>query len=86
MLELLVEDDVLLEQPLPPSTFTRVKPVAAQLLEDVLELALAAAHDGRDDREPRPLVQREHLLDDLVERLPCDRAPAVGQCGVPMRA
>ena len=41
-----------------PSTLTRVKPSRAELLEHVLELALAVAHDGRVDREPRPLGQR----------------------------
>ena len=41
-----------------PSTFTRVKPSCAQLLEDVPVLALAVAHDRRVDREPRPLRER----------------------------
>ena len=76
MLELLVEDDVLLEQPLLAVDLHPREPVAAQLFEHVLVLALAVAHDGRVDRELRALVEPEHLLDDLVERLPCDRAPA----------
>ena len=76
VLELLVEDDLLLEQSLLPVDLDAGEAVAPQLLEHVAELALPAAHDRRVDRELRPLGQREHLLDDLVERLARDRAPA----------
>ena len=41
-----------------PSTLTRVKPFAPQLLEDVLVLALAVAHDRCVDGEPRSLGER----------------------------
>ena len=76
VLELLVEDDLLLEQPLLAVDLHAREAVAAELLENVLELALAVARDRRVDREPRPLVEPQHLLDDLVERLSCDRPPA----------
>src|SRR5262249_33552445 len=76
VLELLVEDDLLLEQPLLAVDLDAREAVAAQLLEDVAELALAAADDRGVDRELRPLRQREHLLDDLAARLPGYRAPA----------
>ena len=76
VLELLVERDLLLEQPLLAVDLHAREAVAAQLLEDVLELALAVAHDRRVDRELRALVEPQHLLDDLVERLPGDRASA----------
>ena len=75
-LNFLSSDDLLLEQPLLAVDLHAREAVAAQLLEDVLELALAVAHDRRVDGELRPLVEPQHLLDDLVERLPGDRAPA----------
>ena len=86
VLELLVEEDVLLEQPLLSVDLHPREPVAAQLLEHVLVFALPVAHDRRVHREPRALVEPEHLLDDLVERLPRDGAAAIGQCGRPIRA
>ena len=76
VLELLVEDDLLLEQPLLAVDLDAGEAVAAELLEHVAELALAVAHDRRVDREARPLRQREDLLDDLIEALARDRAPA----------
>ena len=76
VLELLVENDLLLEQALLAVDLDPREPVAAELLEHVAELALAAADDRRIDRELRPLRQRQHLLDDLVEALARDRPPA----------
>ncbi len=76
VLELLVEDDLLLEEPQLAVDLHARESVAAQLLQDVLELALAVAHDRRVHREPRAFVEAQHLLDDLVERLPRDRPPA----------
>ena len=76
VLELLVEDDLVLEQPLLAVDLDAREAVAAELLEHVAELALAVAHDRRVDGEARPLGQREDLLDDLVEALTGDRAPA----------
>ncbi len=61
-----------------PSTLTRVKPSLRELLEELAVLALAVAHHRRVDRETRSLGQREHLLDDRVDRLPGDRPPADG--------
>ena len=76
VLELLVEDDLLLEQPRLAVDLDPGEPVGAQLVEHVAELALAVAHDRRVDGEPRPVGEREDLLDDLVEALPRDRPPA----------
>ncbi len=76
VLELLVEDDLLLEQPLLAVDLHAREAVAPELLEHVAELALPVAHDRRVDGELRALGQREHLLDDLVERLAGDRPPA----------
>ena len=76
VLELLVENDLLLEQALLAVDLDPREPVPAELLEHVTELALAAADDRRVDRELRPLRQRQHLLDDLVEALARDRPPA----------
>ena len=76
VLVLLVEDDLLLEQPLLAVHLHAREAVGAQLLEHVLVLALAVAHDRRVDRELRPLGQLEHLVDDRLLRLARDRAPA----------
>ena len=76
VLELLVEDDLVLEQPLLAVDLDAREPVAPKLLEHVAELALAVAHDRRVDGESRAVRQREHLLDDLVEALAGDRTPA----------
>ena len=76
VLALLVEDDLLLEQPLLAVHLDAREAVGAQLLEHVLVLALAVAHDRRVDRELRPLGQLQHLVDDRLLRLAGDRAPA----------
>ena len=76
VLELLVELDRLLEQPLLAVHLHAREAVAPQLLEHVLVLALPVADDRRVDREARARLEREHLLDDLVEALAGDRAPA----------
>ena len=60
-----------------PSTFTRVKPCGAQLLEELAVLALAAAHDRREHHELGALGEHHHLVDDLLGRLRLDRAAAV---------
>jgi hypothetical protein len=46
------------------------EPFAAQILERVLELALAPTDDRRVDGEARAGRQRKHLIDDLLGRLP----------------
>ena len=81
VLELLVEHDLVLEQPRLTVDFDPREAVAPELLEHVSELALAVAHDRCVDREARSLREREDLLDDLVEALPRDRAPADGAVG-----
>ena len=76
VLELLVEDDLLLEHPDLAVDLHAREPVGAQLLEDVLVLALAVAHDRRVDGELRPFRQPQHLVDDRLDRLARDRPPA----------
>ncbi len=74
VLELLVELDLLLEQPLLAVDLDAAEALAAQLLEDVLVLALAVAHHRRVDGELRPRLEAQHLVDDLLDRLAGDRA------------
>ena len=51
--------------------------LGAQLLELLAVLALAAAHDRRQDHEPRAVLQVHDLVDDLLGRLRRDRPAAV---------
>ena len=77
VLELLVElGHALLEHVLLAVDLDAREALAHQLLEDVLVLALAVADDRRVDREARPLLELQHLVDDRVERLPRDRLAA----------
>ena len=76
VLELLVEDDLVLEHADLSVDLHAREPVCAQLLEDVLVLALAVADDRRVDRELRALLEPQHLVDDRLDRLPGDRPPA----------
>jgi hypothetical protein len=76
--DLLVEIDRLLEQPIFAVDLDAREAVGAQLVEQVLVLALARAHDRCVDREPRALGERQHLLDDLLGRLARDLAAARG--------
>ena len=76
VLELLVERRHLVEQVgLAVDAHAR-EALAAQALEHVAVLALAAAHERRVDREARALGQRQHLVDDLLRRLAGDRPAA----------
>ena len=75
---LLVEVDRLLEQAVLAVDLDAREAVGPELLEEVPVLALARPHDRRVDGEPRPLREREHLLDDLLGRLARDLAPAGG--------
>ncbi len=52
--------------------------LAADLLEHVPVLALAVAHQGREDQEPGALRERQHLVGDLLHALAGDRPPADG--------
>ena len=76
VLELLVELDLLVEDALLAVHLHAREALAAQLLEQVLVLALAVADDRRVDGEPRPLGQAQHLVDDRLDRLPRDRPAA----------
>ncbi|HEX2234381.1 MAG TPA: hypothetical protein VHG69_13560, partial [Thermoleophilaceae bacterium] len=60
-----------------PHCYNCGRPITAQLLEQLAVLALAAPDDGRLDHEARALVERHHLVDDLLGRLRGDRAAAV---------
>ena len=78
MLELLVEHDLVLEQPLLAVDLDAREALAPQLLEHVFVLALAVTHDGCVDREARRVRQRKDLVDDRLEALPLDRPAADG--------
>src|SRR5262249_58615462 len=76
VLELLVELDRLLEQALLAVDLDAREALGAELFEDVLELTLPVADDGRVDRELRALREAEHLVDDVLEALTRDRLAA----------
>ncbi len=76
VLELLVEDDLVFEHPHLAVHLHAREPVGAELLEDVLVLALAVADDRRVDRELRALRKPQHLVDDGFDRLARDRPSA----------
>ena len=78
VLELLVELDLLVELAHLAVDLHAGEALAAQLLEQILVLALAVADDRRVDGELRPLGQPQHLVDDRLDRLPRDRPPADG--------
>ena len=59
-----------------PSILARDEALAAQLLELLPVLALAAAHDRGHHHEPGALGQLHHLVDDLLGRLAADRPAA----------
>ena len=82
MLALLVEVDLLAQ-------FARLavhpdarEALLADLLEELLVLALAAADDGREQLHARALGEFEDLVDDLLARLRADLAPALVTVGV----
>jgi hypothetical protein len=81
VLELLVELDLVLEQPLLTVDLHAREALGSEVLEHVLELALAVARDRRVDRELRPFREAQHLVDDRLDRLAGDRAPADGAVG-----
>ena len=68
VLELLVENELVLEQPMLAVDLHAREAVRPQLLEHLAVLALAVADDRRVDREPRALGQREDLVDDRLDR------------------
>ena len=77
MLELLVQRDLVLQQHGLAIDLDAREPLAAQALEDVLELALAAAHDRCVDGELGSLGQAEHLIHDLLCALPRNGSAAL---------
>ena len=77
VLVLLVELDLLLEHPQLAVDLRAREALGAQLLEHLAVLALAPAHDRRQDHEARALRQLHDLVDDLLGRLPRDRLAAV---------
>ena len=86
VLELLVEDDLVLEQPLLAVDLHAREALRAQLLEHVLVLALAVAHDRRVDGELRPVLQRRTWSTIASIDWPAIGRPQTGQCGRPTRA
>ena len=77
VLVLLVElGHALLEHVLLAVDLDAREPVPRQVLEDVLVLALAVAHDRRVDGEAGSVLELQHLVDDRVEALPRDRLAA----------
>ena len=82
VLELLVEDDLLLEQPQLAVDLDAREALVAQLLELLAVLALAAADDRGEDHEARAVLEPHDLVDDLLRRLGGDRAAAVVAMGL----
>ena len=76
VLELLVERDLLVEPAQLAVDLGPGEALAAQLLELLAVLALAAADDRRQHHEPRALRQLHDLVDDLLGRLAADRPAA----------
>ena len=60
-----------------PSILARVKPSARSSSSRSLYSPLRPAHDRREHHEPRALVERHHVVDDLLDRLAGDRLAAV---------
>ncbi len=79
VLELLVElGDAVVEQNFLVVDLHAREALAHDLLEQILVLALAAAHDRRVHGEARALFEPQHLVDDRVDRLARDRLAADG--------
>jgi len=78
VLVLLVEVEALVELAHLAVDLDPREAVGAELLEHPPVLALAPAHERRDDAEPRPRLELADLVDDLLHRLPGDGPPAVG--------
>ena len=57
--------------------------VGFEFVEQVLVLALAAAHDWREHLEAGAVVHGAHPVDDLLGRLGLDAGPALGAVGDP---
>ena len=82
VLVLLVEDDLLFQQPQLAVDLGAREALRAQFLELLAVLALATADDRGEDHEARPVLQAHDLVDDLLGRLGGDRAAAVVAMGL----
>ena len=82
VLELLVELDLLVEAAQLAVDHRAGVALLAHLLEHPPVLALAPAHDRRQDHEPGPVVERHHAIGDLLDRLPGDRLAALEAVGL----
>ena len=78
VLELLVEHDLVFEEQRLAVDLDAREALTAKTLKDVLELALATAHDRRIDGELGALRQTQNLVHDLLGALSGDGAPALG--------
>ncbi len=58
------------------------EPLAGELLQELLVFPLPPADDRREHLEPGAFRQLQHLVHDLVGRLPADRSAAVVAVGV----
>ena len=72
VLELLVERDLVLEEALLAVHLHAGEAVAAELVQEVLVLALPVADDGCVDREARALGELQDLIHDCLDRLAGD--------------
>ncbi len=57
------------------------EPFPGDFLQELLVLAFATPHDGREHLQARAFAQRRHLVDDLLHRLLRDGLAAVGAVG-----
>ena len=78
MVVLLVELDLLVQAAQLVVHADAAVALEAELLEELLELALAAPDDRRHHHEPRPLLEGHDAVGDLLDRLPLDRLAALG--------
>ena len=83
VLELLVERDLLVEPAQLAVDLGPGEPLAAELLELLAVLALAAPDDRRQHHEASALWQLHDLVDDLLGRLATDRPAADVAVGMP---
>ena len=83
MVELLVELDLLVQAPQLVVDADAAVALLPELVEQLLELALAAADDRRHHHEARPLLEGHHPVGDLLDGLALDRLAALGAVWMP---
>ena len=81
VLQLLVERRRLVDRVELPVDLEALKTLLLELGDLLAVLALAAAHHGREEVEPRLLRQRQHPVDHLAHRLALDRQAGGGRVG-----